>query len=385
MAIPRVDGEERVTNLELFFDLVFVFAITQVTGLMAHENTWTGVAQGMLVLSALWFAWASYAWLTNTINPEEGTVRLAIFAIMAALLVASLAVPHAFGDDGVTFGVAYLFVRAMHLVLYGTAARGDGTLWPVVRNLAPSMLGASGLILAAGFTDGTLQYALWGVALAIEIAGPYIRGVDGWRLHPGHFAERHGLIIIIAIGESVVAVGAGVTGQALTLSVIAAAILGIAIAAALWWAYFDVVALVAERRLAARQGAERARNARDSYTFLHLPMVAGIILFALGMKKTLTHVDAPLSAVSAFALCGGIALYLLGHIAFRLRNVGTVNKQRAVTVAVLAALIPVAHRLDALPALTVVAAACCGLIAYEAIRFREVRARVRHAEEVAVS
>jgi low temperature requirement protein LtrA len=385
MAIPRVDGEDRVTNLELFFDLVFVFAITQVTGLMAHEPTWTGLGQGMLVLSALWFAWASYAWLTNTVNPEEGTIRLAMFAIMAALLVASLAVPHVFGADGVAFGVAYLFVRAMHLVLYGLAARGDGTLKPVVVNLAPGMLGSSGLILAAGFADGALQYVLWAAALAVEVAGAYVKGVDGWRLHPAHFAERHGLIVIIAIGESVVAVGTGVATGHLTLAVMAAGVLGVAITAALWWAYFDVVALVAERRLTARQGAERARNARDSYTFLHLPMVAGIVLFALGMKKTLAHVGAPLSLVAAVALCGGLALYLLGHIAFRLRNVGTLNKQRLVTALVLAALVPVAHHLDALPALAVVGAACCGLIAYEAIRFRDVRARVRHAQEVAVS
>src|SRR3954454_19215659 len=135
MAIPRGEGEERVTNLELFFDLVFVFAITQVTSLMAHHPTWTGVGQGMLVLAALWFAWASFAWLTNTLNPEEGAVRLAIFAPMAALLICSLAVPRAFTSDGAAFGACYLVVRSMHLALYAIAARSDATLWPVVRNL----------------------------------------------------------------------------------------------------------------------------------------------------------------------------------------------------------------------------------------------------------
>src|SRR4051794_17009959 len=197
MAIPRADGQERVTNLELLFDLVFVFAITQVTGLMAHHPTWEGVAQGMLVLAALWFAWASFAWLTNTLNPEEGAVRLAIFATMAALLICSLAVPHAFTSDAAAFGACYLVVRSMHLALYAIAARSDATLWPVVRNLAPSMLVGAGLILGAGFADGTLQYALWIVALTIEIGGPFVRGVSGWRLNPHHFAERHGLIIIV--------------------------------------------------------------------------------------------------------------------------------------------------------------------------------------------
>jgi low temperature requirement protein LtrA len=221
--------------------------------------------------------------------------------------------------------------------------------------------------------------------MALEVAGPYVRGVAGWQLHPGHFAERHGLIIIIALGESIVAVGVGASGEALSAAAIVAAVLGVAVSAALWWAYFDVVALVAERRLTARQGADQARMARDSWTFLHLPMVAGIVLFALGMKKTLAHLHEPLDIIPAVALCGGLALYLLGLIGFRLRNVGSLNRQRTVTAIVLAALVPVAHRLDALPALAVVAVVCCGLIAYEALRFREARDRVRHANEVMVS
>src|SRR3954469_15264175 len=192
MAIPRAESEDRVTNLELFFDLVFVFAITQVTGLMAHEPTWTGLAQGMLVLSALWFAWASFAWLTNTLDPEDDAIRLAIFATMAALLVASLAVPRAFTDDAVTFGLAYLLVRGVHIVPYAIASRSDSTLVTVVRILAPPMLAAASLILIAGFTHGAVQYVLWTAALAIEIGGPLLRGVAGWRLHPRHFAERHG-------------------------------------------------------------------------------------------------------------------------------------------------------------------------------------------------
>ena len=226
---------------------------------------------------------------------------------------------------------------------------------------------------------------LWCAALALEVAGPYVRGVTGWRLHPGHFAERHGLIIIIALGESIVAVGVGVAGQALTARR-SPAVLGVAVAAALWWAYFDVVALVAERRLAARAGRRAARIARDSWTFLHLPMVAGIVLFALGMKKTLAHVDEPLAHRArrrAVRRAGAVPARRTSR--FRLRNVGTLNKQRQVTAIVLAALIPVAHALDALPALAVVTVTCCGLIAYEALRFREARDRVRHANEVMVS
>jgi low temperature requirement protein LtrA len=382
MAVARGDDDEGVTTLELFFDLVFVFAITQVTALMAEDPTWAGLGRGMLVLSALWFAWAAYAWLTNTINPDEGAPRLAIFATMAALLVASLAAPHAFGDDAVIFGAAYLFVRAMHMVLYALAARADPTLSFVVRQLAPGMLGAGALILAAGLVEGTARYALWIASLLLPALLLFLRGVDGWRLHPSHFAERHGLIVLIAIGESIVAAGIGISGQELDAKLIVAAVLTIAVAAALWWTYFDIGVHVAERRLTELDGAARARMARDSYTFLHLPMVAGVILFALGVKKTLEHVDMPLDTVPAFALCGGLALYFAGQIAFRLRNVRSFSRRRTSLALALLALIPVATQVDALYALAATAVACWGMITYEVLRYREARHRMRHPQEV---
>jgi low temperature requirement protein LtrA len=380
MAVAR--EQEQVTSLELFFDLVFVFAFTQVTGLMAEDPTWEGLGRGMLVLSALWFAWTAYAWLTNTINPDEGGVRLAIFAIMAALFIASLGVPHAFGDDAVLFGAAYLFVRGMHIVLYALAARSDPTLTFVVRQLAPSMLGAGGLVFVAGLVDGDARYALWIASLGVPAALLFLRGVDGWRLHPEHFAERHGLIVIIAIGESIVAEGVGLSGQELDAQLLVAAVLAIAVAAALWWTYFDIGFHVAQRRLTALEGAERARMARDSYTYLHLPMVAGIILFALGAKKTLEHVDAPLETVPAVALCGGLALYFAGQIAFRVRNVRSFSRRRSMLFLVLCALIPVATQIDALLALAATALAVWGMITYEVVRYRDARERMRHPQEV---
>jgi low temperature requirement protein LtrA len=384
MAVARAEGQETVSPLELFFDLVFVLAITQVTGLMSDDPTWGGLGSGMLVLAALWWSWGAYAWLTNTIDPEEGGARIAIFGAMAAALVAALAVPDVFGDDALAFGLAYLFVRVMHLWLYGLGTRADQDAFGAVLRLAPTSLAGCGLILLAAAFDGPAQYALWGLALMIDYGGPLVAGVEGWHLQAKHFTERHALIVIIALGESIVAIGVGAT-EGLTLGIVAAAVLGIAIAAALWWAYFDVVALVAERRLHARTGGDRNRAARDSYSYLHLPMIAGIILLALGMKKTIAHVDEPLETVPAVALCGGVALYLLAHVAFRLRNVGSLNKQRCVASVVLLALIPIATEVDALIAVLLVAAVSCGLIAYEAIRFREARDRVRHRQEVAVS
>jgi low temperature requirement protein LtrA len=372
-------SEERVTPLELFFDLVFVFAITQVTSLVSREPTWQGLGKGVLVLVLLWWAWAAYAWLTSTVDPEEGIVRLAMFGAMAAMLVASLSVPGAFGDDALVFAAAYTVVRIAHLGLYALAGRGDPELLHAVATIAPTSLASSALLFGAAALDGAAQAAVWVAAVAIDLLGPVVSRGRGWHLAAGHFAERHGLIVIIAIGESIVAVGVGTF--AIGPGVIAAAVLALVVAAALWWLYFDVVALVAERRLREATGAAQALLARDSYSYLHFPMVAGIIFFALGVKKTLAHVDDPLETVPAVALCGGVALYLLAHVAFRLRNVRTLNKQRLVVAAVLLALIPAGTSLPALGTLAVVAGIAAGLIAYEALRFAEARERVRHALE----
>ena len=327
--------EERVLPLELFFDLVFVLAFTQCTALMAADPTWEGLARGLLVLSLLWWAWVGYAWLTSVIDPEEGVVRLAIFVSMAALLVVALCVPEAFDDSALLFAAAYAIVRFMQLALFALASRDNPSLRHSVNGLAASTALAVAIIFAAGLTDGALQGALWALALLLDFGGPYLFGSEGWMLVPGHFAERHALIFIIALGESIVALGVGAE-FGVGAGIVATAVVGMAVAAALWWLYFDVVAIVAGRRLfAAEEGRERNELARDSYSFLHLPMVAGVILVALGLKKTLGGVDDPLKLVPAFALLGGTALYLLAHVAFRLRNIGSLNRQRLACAALL--------------------------------------------------
>ncbi len=383
MTVAREQGsrDERVTPLELFFDLIFVFAITQVTGVISASPTWEGLSQGLLLLGVLWWAWVGYAWLTNTINPEEGGVRLAMFGAMAAMLVASLAVPAAFDEQALLFASAYAIVRILHLVLYAVAGTGDPELLGAVARLTPGTIAGAGLVLAAAALDGLAQGLVWAVALTVDLAGPVLGGARGWRLSAAHFAERHALIVIIALGESIVALGLGASEIGLGAGVIVAAILGLAIAAALWWAYFDVVAIVAERRLSETEGNAQLAMARDSYSYLHLPMVGGIVLFAVGVKKTLAHVGDPLELVPAVALCGGIALYLVAHVLFRLRNVRTLSRQRVVASVALLACVPAAVELPALAALGLVAAICTGLIAYEALRFSEARARVRHAAE----
>ena len=369
--------EESVTPLELFFDLVFVLAFTQCTALMADEPTWAGLAKGMLVLGVLWWAWVGYAWLTSVVDPEEDAVRLTIFVAMAALLIVGLCVPQAFGDAALILACAYAVVRIAHIALFLLASRDEPNLRSSVVGLAISTAIASSLLVGASFADGTLQGGLWALALVLDVAGPYFFGAAGWKLVPHHFAERHGLIMIIALGESIVAVGVGAE-HGVDAGVAVASIVGTAVAAALWWLYFDVVALVAERRLAdAEPGREQNEMARDSYSILHLPMVAGIVLVALGMKKTLGHVEEPLKLVPAAALLGGAAMYLLAHVAFRYRHIHTLNTRRLAAAILLVAFIAVAVEVAALITITVLALALAILIVIETRSYGEARHRTR--------
>jgi len=368
---------ERVTPLELFFDLVVVFAITQVTGFLSHDPTWGGLLRGLLLLGALWWAWSAYAWLTNTLDPEEGVVRLAVLAAIAAMLLVSLAAPQAFGSDGVIFGVAYFVVRMLHLVLYAIAGRGDRDLFRAVVRIIPPATLAPALLVVAGFLHGSGQLALWDAALAIDYLGPVVGHMRGWRVSPEHFVERFGLIVIIALGESIVAIGVGAAGLRLDAGVIAAALLGIIVAACLWWSYFDWVVYVAQARLAEATGEARAALARDAYSYLHLPMVGGIVLFAFGLKTTLADVGGSLRILPALGLWGGVALYLLAHVALRLRIGGGLGWGRPIATVLLLGLLPVATHVPAGTALGLVAAVCVSLIVYEVVRHREARAWIR--------
>jgi low temperature requirement protein LtrA len=203
--IPRIGAVmregERVTSLELFFDLVFVLAITQCTSLMSAHPTWAGLAQGVLVLGVLWWSWVGYAWLTSVVDPEEGAVRIAMFAAMAALLIVAICVPQAFGGLALEFALAYGAVRAAHIALFMLASRDDPALRHSTVGLAFGTAIGVGLLIAASALDGLAQAAVWGLALLLDMGEPFLFGSEGWKLAPGHFAERHGLIIIIALGN----------------------------------------------------------------------------------------------------------------------------------------------------------------------------------------
>jgi low temperature requirement protein LtrA len=376
MPATAVEQEHRVTPRELFFDLVFVFAFTQVTTLLTHDPTFAGIGRGVLVLGALWWPWTAYAWLTNTVDPEEGFIGAALLVALIAMFVAALAVPSVFGDHGVLFGAAFLVVVAMHLALYALAGRGNRDLLAAVLRLAPwTLLGAT-LILVAGFADGARTW-LWVAALTCIYVGAGLSGSGGWRVFPSHLAERYGLVLIIALGEAFVAIGIGVTG--IGLGEVAAAILGLLVATSFWLAYFDFFSIRGERMLADRRGPDRVALARDLYAYGHLPMIVGIVLFAFAMKTIVGHVGEELDAAAAFALCGGSALYLLTYSAMRTRIERrlSVSRGRFVAALVLLLVLPLATEVPAVAALALVTVVWVALHTYELVWWREARAESR--------
>ena len=378
MSLAAVDYEHRVTPRELFFDLVFVFAFTQVATLLADDPTFAGIGRGVLVLAALWWAWSAYAWFTNIVDPEEGVVGAALLVALIAMFVAALVVPGVFGDEGVLFGAAFLVVCAMHVALYALAGRGNRDLLKAVLRLAPwTLLGAT-MILVAGFADAARTW-LWVAALACTYVGAVLSGSTGWRMHPSHFAERYGLVLIIALGEAFIAIGIGATGIGIGLGEVVAAILGLLVATAFWLAYFDFFSIRGERILVDARGPERIALARDAYTYLHFPMIVGIVLFAFAMKTIVSHVGDELDSVAAFALCGGCALYLLTYSAIRIRieRRWRVSRGRLVAALLFVVLLPVATRVPALAALALVTAVWLALHTYELVWWREARAESR--------
>ncbi|HEY7707444.1 MAG TPA: low temperature requirement protein A [Gaiellaceae bacterium] len=380
MSVAAVEHEHRVTPRELFFDLVFVFAFTQVATLLSNDPTWTGVGRGVLVLAALWWTWSAYAWLTNTVDPEEGLVGAALLVALIAMFIAALVVPEVFDDEGVLFGVAFFVVWAMHTALYALAGRGTRDLLGAVLRLAPwTLLGAT-LILVAGFTDGAREW-LWLTALACSYVGGAVSGPSGWRVHPSHFTERFGLVVIIALGEAFISIGIGATGIGIGPGEIAAAVLGLLVAASFWLAYFDFFSIRGEQLLHDREGTERIALARDLYAYGHFPMIVGIVLFAYAMKTIVGHVGDELDWVTAFALCGGSALYLLTYSGVRSRIFRRVSLSRgrfSAAVAILF-LLPLATAIPALASLALVTAVWFALHAYELIWWREARAESRSA------
>jgi low temperature requirement protein LtrA len=389
----RQDLEQAsVTPLELFFDLVFVFALTQVTAFMADQLNWQGILRGALVLMLLWWGWTGYAWLANVASAEERPIKLSILAGMAAMFILALCIPEAFDDlpgglrGSVVLAVCYLVFRVMHFVMFLFLSREDAGLRSQVFRFAPSVVASSVVLLVASQFEGPLQTGLWVLALVADYVGTALAGFSGWRLPaPGHFSERHGLIVIIALGESIVAIGVGVAKEPISWVIIGASLLGLLLSSALWWAYFDVSALLGEHALTTEPSQTRARLARNAYSFAHMPLVLGIVLAAFGLKEVLLYVSDstdhkltdPLPGVALAALVGGVVIYLLGHVIFKWLTVHTVSVVRLAAAGVLLLAVPLIIELPALAQLAVVAFVVAGAVLVESLVFAESRRKIR--------
>jgi low temperature requirement protein LtrA len=391
--VERLREASSATTLELFFDLVFVFALTQITALMAEDPTGRGLLRGTLLMMVVWWCWVGYSWVSNVVKADEGLARVTMFVAMAAMFLVALAIPESFEDmpgglHGPTvFAFGYLVLRAAHLALFWLISGGDAGLRHQVGRFAPTMIGGTALLLLAANTSGTAQLLLWLAAVVADYGGTLAIGARGWRLNSArHFAERHGLMVMIALGESIVAIGVGVTHLAISWPIVIAAVLGLAVSASLWWAYFDTSALLGEHALSSVEGEHRVSMARSAFTYLHLPMVLGVVMLALGLKKVLTYVgDTEHHALSdalhgapLWAMYGGAAVYLLAHVGFAWRCYRAFKAYRLAVAVVLVALVPLVAHLPALASLGVLAALLVALNAAESVRFRTDRDEARH-------
>jgi low temperature requirement protein LtrA len=347
--------EPRVSPLELFFDLVFVFGFTQITGTITEGPTAANLGRGLLIFLVLWWAWGSYAWLTNAVRMSMKLARVVMCA-SAAMLVTALAVPTAWEDGGVAFALGFLLVMVLHTVLFAIAGENPETSRAAILRLAPTNIGAAMLLVVAGMVDGTARPLLWVAAVAISYTGPYLTGVAGFGVHPAHLAERHGLIVIIALGESIVAIGSG-GDIAVDWGLAGTALLIMGLLVGLWWVYFDHEAEEDEAALTAAEGVEQARMARDVYSYLHVPLVLGVVFAAVGIHEALLHRAEPLDPVFAAAFAGGVALYLAALAAIRMRRGSRPGGACLAALVVALVMIPLGKETDAVVSAAVLAGA----------------------------
>ena len=371
------EAERKTSYLELFFDLVFVFAFTQVTALILEDPSVTGFVRATLVLAMVWWAWSAYAWMTNSIDVENTVTRLIIFAAMAAGFFMALAVPHAFADEAAWFAVAYFVVRVLNTALYSWGVRNDPVLLRSLARLTPWFLLAALVALSGGFLDADVRGWVWLASLAIDVAGTLTVARVDWRISPSHFAERFALIVIIALGESIVSIGVATSSLDRDATYAVSVVVAFAGVIALWWAYFDFTAVAAERSLKRAAPLARGPLARDVFTYFHFPIVLGIILYAVAAKKTLEHPLDPLSKPGRWALGLGIALFLAGFVLARFRVVRRIAWERIAAAALALVSALVLRRTDAIVTLGIVVAILVLSVAVETARLREIRASLR--------
>jgi low temperature requirement protein LtrA len=332
---------ERLTSpIELLWDLVFVFAITQVTTLLVQDLSWAGLGRSMLVLALIWWAWSAFVWAANAQQTESLTLRASLLLALVLIFITGLAIPGAFSSQAKLFAVTYAGVRFVHLGLYADASRRGHASWSAIAGFAITVTIGMALLIIGSFLDDPWRIVLWASAAAIDYAGPAwltrerLRGIQ--EVAVAHFSERYGLFVIICLGESIVAIGHGANGQPINAQLIAMVTSGLLIIVGLWWIYFRRFAVIAKERLSNHDDPVLA--AADAYSYLHLLLVAGIIIFAVGMRIAAHDGGHALDDAARLALCGGVALFLVGHTAFCWRMVGAVDYRKLAGASALLAL-----------------------------------------------
>jgi len=370
--VTRPDGHpgqaERVSTLELFFDLVFVFTITQLTAVLSDDPTPRGLLRVVLMLGVILWMYSGYAWMTNAVATDRAARRLLLLAGMAGYLVLALAIPRAFSEGDVAFGVAYLVIVAIHTGLYSRT--GEARTVRALLRLAPLNLASALLVLAAVIADGVAAYLLWGAAFALEWVTPMLTPIGGFRIAPAHFVERHGLVVIVALGESVVAIGIGAAHLPVDLALASVAVLGLLLAACLWWAYFGGDDRRAEQALAAVPHDRRGWVAVQAFGYCHLLMLLGIIALAAGLKDATGHAFDPLDLAHALLLGGGAAAFLAGDILFRRTLRIGPARHRGIAAALALATVPVGLTASAVFQLSVLGIVLGGSLAAESTATR---------------
>lgn len=367
----------RVTTLELFFDLVFVFGITQVTSFLVANPTPYGYLRGLLLLVLLWWAWVTYSWLGTTVPLDQGLARFGLLAAMPALMVVGIGLPEWYVDQPGGFGgglasptvvaLAYAAVRILHRALYVWASRSSPVRRAAVLRLSIPVLLACSLLIIGSFLPEGLHVVFVAAAIAVDLLGSLLGRGSGWQVNLTHFAERYGLIVIIALGESVVAIGAGASRLPLSPAIVWGATAGMLVAGTLWWLYFNTWANTIERHLLACTGEPQARLARDVYSYLHVFLMGGIVVLAVAVRQAVAELGNPavygtnplLGAYAAWSLSLGLAAFLAGQSAVQRRSAGTWDRPRLVAAAGSIALLPA---FAAVPAWAAIALAGCLLV-----------------------
>ena len=358
-----MDDQQRVSTLELFFDLVFVFTITQLTSVLVLHPNLRGLAQVALMLGVIWWMYAGYAWLTNAVPPDRSERQLFLLAAMGAYLVLALSIPTAFTGSGLTFGLAYFAIVLVHAGLFARST--DASVVQAVVGLAKFNITSAAVLLAGGALGGTAQYVLWTLAFLVEWITPPLTGVSDFRIATGHFVERHGLVVLVTIGESVVAIGIGAAGLPVNAELVLVAVLGLMLSACLWWAYFAGEETRAERALAATPRLRQPWVAVYGYGYWHLPILLGIVAVAFALKKSTGHAFDELDVAPAIGLAGGVATFLIGDVFFR-RTLGIGTGPYRAAAAVLAlATIPLGLAASAILQIAVLVTLFAGALALE--------------------